>query len=259
VACGDEECFLLRSRLPDGRTRLRYIHRGNEGWVLLAEDPAGAEIEVGERATILRLPLHGPTAPFRWEYELAGTQFDVQIVCSEAIQVAAGSFPNAHRVKEWRMDDSGCGCHSGARSETFWFAAGVGLVKWVTGEGSYELVASSYLAEAPPRLLEWSDRGSGVELSPGQTAVLQLPTVWDGTYRWRASSEDPGVVTVGEPGRYADLHPGLDGRQCGSYVVDLSVPADGISGASATVWVRFAPLEPETVPAYTFEIDVTVR
>jgi hypothetical protein len=257
VSSGERECYVVHSDRPDGTTLVRYIYRGEAGWVLLAEDHGEGPLWVPGSPTILRLPLSGGGTPFRWEYELGDKLVDVQIIFTELVRVPAGVFPECRKLKLWMMEAGGCRCHSSAEAEYYWFSRGIGAVKWVTGSRNYELTATSYLEARPPIVLEWANNGASLAAAPGQTVIVQLPTAWDSPYRWSARSANRDALIVAGESRHPDLAPLPDGILYGSYIAQLRVPEAAASGARASLTIEYRLAEDPSVHA--FRIEVTVR
>jgi len=257
VADGEgRECYLLHSVLPDGKQRWQYIHRSDAGWLLLAEDSGEGLVVAPGTPTILRLPLFGGSTPFRWEYELGGILVDVQIIFTETVSVPAGTFTECRKVKLWMMEAGGCRCHSSAEAEFFWYARGIGSVKWVTGSRNYELTGSSYLEDDDLPVLDLQDSGRSLAASPGDAMIIQLPMAWDSPHRWKASDGLPDEIRFTAEATYRDLAPAANGTLHGTYVARVSVAEDAPRGATYPLTIAYGL--PGHTPILEFELRIEV-
>jgi hypothetical protein len=252
------ECFVVRTTFPDGHHETRYVHRGEEGWLLLARNVGGGPERLDPAVALLRLPFEADGAPWRWTYDLIDKVVDVQIIFTEMVSVSAGVFPECHKLKLWRMDAAGCRCHSSAEAEFMWYAKGVGLVKWVTGSRSYELRASSFTDRSSTHVLRWQDREGSLVADPGDRLVVQLPVAWDAPARWRLSADPVDAVSLVEEHLEPDLGPTSSSEIAyGSYVAEVQIAESATAGTAVRLVWSYGLVG--DIAIHRFDVSVHVR
>jgi len=250
VADDGAELYVLYREAPDDTKGLHYVHRDSRGVLEHGRDKNGEPIVPANPVRVIDLPFMEEK---QWVFRIAEKTYEADCWFPETLTLQSAVFLDC-----WKI-----GIRNVATGETeyYWFKNGVGLLKFVSGSLSYELIDASTTEISTVHQLQWKDRDSTTEIKVGDRVVVQLPAEENNGYEWTLSAYNPEIVSPLSSGQFlADLggqNAGFSGTS-GTFVMQLEAVSNTPPGEPMELELTYVPAWDKSEPAYTFTLWLMV-